>query len=337
MIPASPAIVHSDSRLAWQQEIAQSLRSPEQITDLLQLPATTLQGMTPGHRQFPIRATESFLQRIEPGNLQDPLLRQILPLPEEGERSPGFGVDPVGDHAAACGNGILKKYHGRVLLITTPACGIHCRYCFRRHYPYREQSLPSENMLASIEWIRNHGDIHEVILSGGDPLMVGNRRLDQLLTALEATAHLKTLRIHTRMPIIVPQRIDPILVQRLQQSRLRVVMVIHSNHPNELDRSVKEALAPLRHSAVTLLNQSVLLRGVNDKLSVLEGLSHRLHQFGVLPYYLHLLDRVQGGHHFEVGEARALELMEKLGERVPGYLLPRLVREIEGEPRKIPV
>ncbi len=337
MIPASPAVVHSDSTLGWQEEIAQSLRSPQQLIELLQLPEKALQGMERGHRQFPIRATESFLRRIKPGNLHDPLLRQILPLPEEDEVSPGYLQDPVGDCAAACGNGILKKYHGRVLLITTPACGIHCRYCFRRHHPYREQSLPSEKMQAAIEWIQGHAEIHEVILSGGDPLMVGNRRLDQLLSALETIPHLKTLRIHTRMPIITPQRIDPTLLQRLQQSPLRIVMVIHCNHPNELDRGVVRSLESIAHSGITLLNQSVLLRGVNDSVSTLERLSHGLHQTGVLPYYLHLLDRVQGSHHFEVAEERAVVLMEKLGERVPGYLMPRLVREIKGESRKIPV
>lgn len=167
--------------------------------------------------------------------------------------------------------------------------------------------------------------------------MVGNRRLDQLLSALETIPHLKTLRIHTRMPIITPQRIDPTLLQRLQQSPLRIVMVIHCNHPNELDRGVVRSLESIAHSGITLLNQSVLLRGVNDSVSTLERLSHGLHQTGVLPYYLHLLDRVQGSHHFEVAEERAVVLMEKLGERVPGYLMPRLVREIKGESRKIPV
>ncbi len=337
MIPASNAVVHSESTLSWQQEIAQSLRTPDELLNYLQLPAESIHEITGGHRQFPIRVTESYLRRIKPGEPNDPLLRQILPTVEELELAPGYGVDPVGDCTALRGNGILQKYHGRVLLITTPSCGIHCRYCFRRHYPYREHSLSSSSISEACGWIASDPTIHEVILSGGDPLMVSNQRLALLLNALESIPQLETIRLHTRMPIIAPSRLDVILVERLLRSPLNIVMVLHSNHPNELDHHVERSLKPVAGSGIILLNQSVLLKGVNDQTDTLEALSHRLFECGVLPYYLHMVDRVQGSHHFEVTEDRASQLISKLGSRLPGYLVPRLVREIEGEPRKTPI
>ncbi len=335
MIPASPVIVQSESNPSWQEEVAQSLRTPEELVRILELPADIALKVIERDQQFPLRVTSSYLQRIEKGNPDDPLLRQILPSAAELDLVDGYGTDPVGDSAAVCGNGIMQKYHGRALLMMTSACGIHCRYCFRRHYPYQEHRL--SNAIEAFEWIQSDHSIHEVILSGGDPLMLSNQKIDQLISRLESIPHLRTLRIHSRLAIALPARIDAHLLRLLKESRLKVVMVIHSNHPNELDRTVEESLNTVADSNITLLNQSVLLKGVNDQVETLEALSHRLFECGVLPYYLHMLDRVQGSHQFEVADSTASHIMEELGTLLPGYLVPRLVREIEGEPRKTPL
>lgn len=338
MIPASSTLVQPPSAIPdWQQEVSRSLRTPEALAEALYLPVEQVIAMTGAHNDFPIRVTDSYLQRIERGNLKDPLLLQILPQPSELQVHSGFNRDPVGDQSAIQGQGILQKYHGRALLVTTAACGIHCRYCFRRHYDYSQQGLNAVVEPNDLQWIQQNPTIHEIILSGGDPLMLSDRRLVHLLHLLEAIPHLQTLRIHTRMPIVAPSRINPPLVEALLSSRLNIVMVIHSNHSRELDDSVASALAPLANSPVTLLNQSVLLRDINDHPESLTELSLRLFECGVLPYYLFLLDRVQGSHHFEVNEQNAINLINTIGSSLPGYLVPRLVREIEGEPRKSPV
>ena len=338
MIPASSTLVQPPTAIPdWQQELSRSLRTPEALAGALHLPLEQVVTMIGAHNDFPIRVTDSYLQRIEPGNPQDPLLLQILPQTAELQEQPGFSHDPVGDQPAIQGRGVLQKYHGRALLVTTAACGIHCRYCFRRHYDYSHQGLNAAVEANDLSWIQQNPTIREIILSGGDPLMLSNRRLLHLLTLLESIPHLQTVRIHTRMPIATPNRLDQPLLDALLQSRLKVVMVIHANHPRELDESVAAALAPLVNSPVMLLNQSVLLRKINDQPISLEALSLRLFECGVLPYYLFLLDRVQGSHHFEVSERRAIELIDAIGTSLPGYLIPRLVREIEGEPRKSPV
>lgn len=337
MIPASKVIVQSDSTPSWQEEIAQSLRTTEDLAQILELSTDSISARRAGEQQFPIRVTTSYLQRIERGNHDDPLLKQIMPAADEMAVVDGYGTDPVGDSGATCGNGVMQKYHGRVLLMTTSACGIHCRYCFRRHYPYRDNILSVSNIMDALEQIRADQSIHEVILSGGDPLMLSNNRLEKIISGLETIPHLRTLRIHSRMVVILPSRIDASLLKLLQDTRLNVVMVIHSNHPNELDSGVETSLRAIADAKITLLNQSVLLKGVNDQVSILESLSQRLFECGVLPYYIHMLDRVRGSHHFEVLENTASLLLEELGRLLPGYLVPRLVREIEGEPRKTPI
>jgi EF-P beta-lysylation protein EpmB len=336
MIPASPTVVYIDKPIPWQQELSASQWSADQLAQRLNLPSEQLATIRRAAAAFPIRATESYLQRIEPGNLDDPLLRQILPTAAEGETVEGYHTDPVGDHAAMRPGGVLQKYHGRALLITTAACAIHCRYCFRRHYPYSEHSYQF-NQQQTIRQLASDPALQEVILSGGDPLMLSDARLATLLEQLEALPQLTTVRLHSRIPVVLPSRITRALVERLQQSRLQVVVVIHCNHPNELDRSVAGALQQLQRAGVTLLNQSVLLQGVNDQLETLQQLSHKLFRFGVLPYYLHLLDRVSGSHHFDLPEAEARSLYRQLQASVPGYLLPRLVREIEGAASKTPI
>jgi EF-P beta-lysylation protein EpmB len=268
---------------------------------------------------------------------RDPLLRQVLPLGAELEAVAGFRDDPVGDRPASLGTGLLRKYHGRVLLIATGACAVHCRYCFRRHFPYGEENASADGFAPALERIAADPGIREVILSGGDPLTLSDRRLGELVRRLAAMPHLVRLRIHTRLPVVLPERVDDRLLEWLAGTRLAKIVVVHANHANEIDRPVREALARLRRAGASLLNQSVLLRGVNDDAGALADLSEALFAEGVLPYYLHLLDRVRGAAHFEVPEPEARGTYEALRARLPGYLLPRLVRELPGAPAKLPV
>ena len=268
------------------------------------------------------------------GDRADPLLRQVLPLDAEDQLNPGFGTDPVGDLAALAGPGVLHKYQGRALVITTGACAIHCRYCFRRHFPYADAQGRGADWTPVLDYLARDDSIEEVILSGGDPLALSDSRLAVLAEGLDRIAHLQRLRIHTRLPIVLPERVDAALLAWLGATRLKPVMVLHANHAREFDTSVDSALARLRATGVCLLNQSVLLRGVNDSVAALRALSERLFRAGVLPYYLHLLDRVQGAAHFEVAEAQARVLLLELAAQLPGYLLPRLVREQAGAAAK---
>lgn len=271
------------------------------------------------------------------GDPDDPLLRQVLPAPAEDDDVAGFTDNPVGELGMFRGDGLLNKYHGRSLLVATGACAIHCRYCFRRHFPYDEGQPDGREFSAALDQIASDESIDEVILSGGDPLVLPDDRLADVASALAEIPHVRRLRIHTRMPVVLPERVDEALVGWIDTSPLPVVVVIHANHPNEIDASVVRALSVLDAAGATLLNQAVLLRNVNDSSEVLEGLSKRLFECGVLPYYLHLLDRVAGAAHFEVDEDRALQIIKSLQARLPGYLVPRLVREVEGAPSKVAV
>ena len=322
---------------AWQKSLAQAIRDPAELLRALQLPTEFLAQAVAAGRRFPLCVPRSYLARMEPGNPNDPLLRQILPLGAELQTVPGFAVDPVGDLGAMPRPGLLHKYAGRVLLVTTGACAVHCRYCFRRHFPYGEANPAAGTWQPALEYIAADPSIEEVILSGGDPLSLSDRRLAALSAHLATIPHLRRLRIHTRHPVVLPERVDAALLEWLQADRLQKIMVIHANHPRELDASVMEALARLRTIGVTLLNQSVLLRDVNDSVTTLVELSERLFTAGVLPYYLHLLDRVAGAHHFDVPAAEAADLIQGLRVRLPGYLVPRLVREDAGAPCKTPV
>jgi L-lysine 2,3-aminomutase len=268
------------------------------------------------------------------GDPHDPLLRQVLPLGAELVAAPGFSVDPVGDRDALRAPGVLHKYQGRVLLTATGACAVHCRYCFRRHFPYAQANASAEHWQAALDYVATNPDVREVILSGGDPLTLSDRRLAEFVQALEACAHVERLRLHTRLPVVLPERVTPELLAWLANTRLQTVVVIHANHAREIDDNVRLACARLRDSGATLLNQSVLLRGVNDSVEALATLSETLFAAGVLPYYLHLLDRVQGAAHFEVEDATARQLLAELNAGLPGYLVPRLVRELPGAPGK---
>lgn len=322
----------------WKHALADAVRDPAELLALLDLPPDLLAGCDEPWRHFPLRVPRGFVARMRKGDPDDPLLRQILARADETAAAPpGYLDDPVGDLAARRRPGLLHKYRGRVLLIVTGACALHCRYCFRRHFPYGAENAAPADWSATLDYLRGDPSIEEVILSGGDPLMLDDRRLGALAEELAAIPHLKRLRLHTRLPIVLPERVEPRLVAWLTRSRLQPVVVLHANHPREIDDSVTAALEPLRAARVTLLNQAVLLRGVNDSAEIQCGLSEALFRAGVLPYYLHLLDRVRGAAHFEVSEARAREILAKVRGRVPGYLVPRLVREIQGRPAKVPL
>ena len=321
----------------WQTALADAVTDPAELLQLLDIPDSSLAAAQEAARQFPLKVPRGFVARMQRGNPRDPLLMQVLPLDLELETTPSFVTDPVGDMASKVAAGVLHKYEGRVLLIATGACGVHCRYCFRRHFPYADESASFGQWQNAVEIIRADRSIHEVILSGGDPLTLSDRRLRQLTDALQSIAHVKRLRIHSRQPIVLPERVDAGLLDWLRSISLQKVLVLHANHAQEIDASVSTACAQLREAGVTLLNQAVLLKGINDSVSALSALGEALFAAGVLPYYLHMMDRVQGAAHFEVDEPRARQLMRELLTTLPGYLVPRLVRETPGDASKTPV
>lgn len=317
---------------SWQRELADSYTDPLRLLTFLRLRSATAEIDACG--SFPFRVTPSFAGRMRKGDSSDPLLRQVLPSTDEFIDFPGFVADPVGDCQAARVPGVLQKYAGRALLIATGSCAINCRYCFRRNFPYNEQRLSRSAERRALQWIAGDQSLEEVILSGGDPLLLSDRRLGDLLRELAAIPQLRRIRIHSRIPVVLPLRITDDFVSALTSTRLQAVVVVHANHPNEWDDHVGQALRKLRAGKVTLLNQAVLLRGINDDASVLAKLSERFFDSGVLPYYLHVLDRARGTAHFEVSETDSLAVYEQLRQRLPGYLVPRLVREEPGRPYK---
>ena len=334
MIPATPiAAQPPDWRRLWREAV----RDPLELLALVGLPdlAGSLAGAAAA--RFPLRVPRGFVGRMRRGDPADPLLRQVLPLDAEDRPVPGFSLDAVGDQASRVASGVLHKYAGRTLLVATGSCAVHCRYCFRRHFPYAEESAAAGRWEPALAQVAADASIRELILSGGDPLSLSNERLAELLERLPGIAHLRTLRIHTRLPVVLPERIDAGLCELLRRSPLRIVVVVHANHGNEIDADVATAFGRIRGSGATLLNQSVLLRGVNDDADTLAELSERLFDAGALPYYLHQLDRVAGVAHFEVDDRRARALAESLRGRLPGYLVPRLVREVPGDIGKQPL
>ncbi|MBA3581871.1 MAG: EF-P beta-lysylation protein EpmB [Gammaproteobacteria bacterium] len=332
MIPESSSVVASHALPIWQKMLNQAFRDPEALLNYVQLndPARLLAARQAA-KLFPLLVPQGYAARMRKGDPNDPLLRQVLPLAAECETTPGFSNDPVGDLAAVQQSGILRKYHGRALLISTGACAIHCRYCFRRSFPYNDQHAAQAQWQHTLTFLRQHNDIEEVILSGGDPLSLSNQRLAPLLEGLATIPHIKRLRLHSRLAVVLPERIDTELLQLIAASGKTHVHVIHANHANEINHEVVLALRALRNAGAHLYNQTVLLRGVNDSIDAQVNLAENLFAHGVQPYYLHLLDRVQGAQHFEVPEAEALALWQNLQAQLPGYLLPRLVREIPGE------
>ncbi len=344
MIAASPqSDQQNPARLApshlpqWQQALVNAITDPEELLQILRLDSHWLPAARAAARLFPLRVPRGFVARMQPGNPHDPLLLQVLPLAAELQETPGFVSDPVGDMHSRIAPGVLHKYQGRALLIATGACGVHCRYCFRRHFPYGNETASGGHWQRAVEALRADPSIHEVLLSGGDPLSLNDRRLRELTDQLQQIPHLRRLRIHSRQPIVLPERVDRQLLDWLNGIRLQKVMVLHANHANEISTEVREASSALREAGVTLFNQSVLLKGVNDSVATLSALSEALFAAGIQPYYLHLLDRVQGAAHFEVTETAAQALLRELVSTLPGYLVPKLVREISGHASKTPV
>jgi EF-P beta-lysylation protein EpmB len=321
----------------WQNLWREAIRDPRELLSLLGLEAEAARISSAAAAQFPLRVPRGFAARMRHGDPDDPLLRQVLPVVEEDRIVPGFGFDAVGDGAARGATGVIHKYEGRALLIATGSCAIHCRYCFRRHFPYAQETAAADRWRSSLDYLRTDPSISEVLLSGGDPLSLATGRLAELTDGLARIPHVRRLRLHTRLPVVLPERVDDPLLDWLGRLPWPVAVVVHANHPREIDDSVLEAFAQLRRHGATLLNQAVLLRGVNDDAETLAGLSERLFEAGVLPYYLHQLDRVAGTAHFEVEDARALSLLAGLQARLPGYLVPRLVREVPGDAGKRPV
>jgi len=320
----------------WQSLLAQAITDPRELLRELELPLALLPAAIRAGQAFPLRVPRGFLARMQRNDPRDPLLRQVLPLAEELDVIEGYSNDPLQELDSMPVPGVLHKYQGRVLLTSTAACAVHCRYCFRRHYPYREAN-PHRQQQQTLDYLRRHTESREVILGGGDPLTLGDARLGRLAEALQQIPHLRRLRIHSRVPVVLPERVDEALLDWLRATRLQAVLVIHCNHANEIDASVRLALRRLRTTGVTLLNQSVLLRGVNDCTETLAALNERLFEAGVLPYYLHQLDPVQGAAHFSVSDETAKLLVNQLRESLPGYLVPRLVREQAGRTAKTPI
>lgn len=341
MIPAaSPALqptAHAAASTDWKRPWREAVRDPRELLAMLGLQSLAERVSDAAAEQFPLRVPRGFVARMRHGDPHDPLLRQVLPLDDEERIAAGFDFDAVGDSAARTGTGVIQKYRGRALLVATGSCAVHCRYCFRRHFPYSEETAAAGGWAEAVALIRADASVEEVILSGGDPLSLSTARLVELTDALSGVAHLKRLRIHTRLPVVLPERVDDGLLGWLRSLPWPVAIVIHANHANEFDPSVDAALARLRDAGSTLLNQAVLLRGVNDSVEALTALGERAYAAGVLPYYLHQLDRVAGATHFEVGDAQARTLHIGLAARLPGYLVPKLVREVAGDPGKRPL
>lgn len=334
MITAAPAPMQQPAPQRWQALWREAVRDPRELLAMLGLERLGAQLSDAAAAQFPLRVPRGFVARMRAGDPADPLLRQVLPVLDEDHIVPGFGLDAVGDGAARRGVGVIQKYNGRALLIATGSCAVNCRYCFRRHYPYADDIAAAAGWRDAVALIASDDSIQEVILSGGDPLALADHKLAELTDALRAIPHIRRLRIHSRLPIVLPERVDAGLLGWLRALPWPVAIVVHANHANEFDAGVDAAMGALRATGATLLNQAVLLRGVNDSLDALADLCERGHQAGVLPYYLHQLDRVAGAAHFEVADADALALHASLSARLPGYLVPRLVREVAGEPGK---
>lgn len=322
----------------WQSQLSNLITDPQELLELLQLsPEQLLSGAILASEQFKLRVPRAFVGKMTVGDPLDPLLLQVLPHHLELEDHPGFVTDPLDEESANHIPGVLHKYQSRFLLTLTGACAVHCRYCFRRHFPYQENLPKNEDWLNIQGYLQFQPQINEVILSGGDPLTLSNRKLAQWIQRLESIPHLKILRIHSRVPIVIPNRLDEELTSLLENSRLRIILVVHSNHAAELDDETCLQLSALSKRDILVLNQAVLLKGVNDSANSLVALSHRLFEARVMPYYLHVLDKVKGAHHFDLDQMRIDHIYKDVLASLPGYLVPKLVREIAGEQNKTPL
>ncbi|MFQ3199656.1 MAG: EF-P beta-lysylation protein EpmB [Zhongshania sp.] len=324
MIPLKDTFWQTES---WQQQMSGMIRDPEQLLKRLRLNPEEHPDIAAAMQQFPLRVPEAFVAKMKIGDWHDPLLMQVLPLAKETQEQVGYVNDPLEEANANPAPGLIHKYHGRVLLIASPSCAVHCRYCFRRNFPYDSNNPSQRDWQKTLDYIADRSDISEVILSGGDPLSAPDEYLQKLISKIAIIPHVTTLRIHTRLPLVLPARITPALIKILSENRLRIVMVIHCNHANEIDSHTDIALSTLHKAGFMLLNQSVLLKDINDNADALVKLSQRLFEVNVMPYYLHLLDKVRGAAHFDVNEVEAQALLNAILARLPGYLVPRLVVE----------
>jgi EF-P beta-lysylation protein EpmB len=320
----------------WQCQLRNVITSRRELLDTLGLHASDLSIAGGACEDFPLKVPRSFVRRMEPGNPRDPLLLQVLSTQQEMADIPGYFRDPVGESGATIPRrGIIHKYHGRALLIVSSGCAVNCRYCFRRHFPYNENQNSRQQWRDALQYISADTSIEEVILSGGDPLVATDEQLQQLVAQIDAIGHVRRLRIHSRLPVVIPERVTNTLLDAITHANLQTIMVIHCNHAREIDESVAAALTRLRHRDIITLNQAVLLAGINDNLEAQLALCQRLFATGTLPYYLHLLDKVQGAAHFDVPENQARTLLAELSARLPGYMVPKLVREIAGADSKV--
>ena len=317
----------------WQKELAEAVKNPQQLLEILEIEQENDLISQLARKQFPMLVPMPFVKKMQKGNINDPLLKQVLPISDEELTVKGFTTDPLVEQNNQQ-QGLLHKYKSRVLLILKTGCAVNCRYCFRRHFPYAENSINKSELTNIIAYIQNNPDVNEVILSGGDPLMTKDKQLFELFDQLEALPQLTRLRIHTRLPVVIPSRITQGLVNRLQKSRFNIVLVLHINHQQEIDADFASAMQRCHQAGIHLLNQSVLLKGVNDHASQLVALSEALFSVNILPYYLFLLDKVQGAAHFDIDEIDAQKLHNAMQVELPGYLVPRLSREIAGQQSK---
>ncbi|MDC4743993.1 EF-P beta-lysylation protein EpmB [Acinetobacter baumannii] len=322
----------------WQSQLSDLITDPLELLNLLELSTDQLlSGAILASEKFKLRVPRAFVGKMNAKDPLDPLLLQVLPHHLELEEHPEFVTDPLGEEAANQLPGVLHKYKSRFLLTLTGACAVHCRYCFRRHFPYQENLPKNEDWLNIKNYIESNPDINEVILSGGDPLTLSNRKLALWLERLSYLKQVKILRIHSRVPIVIPNRIDEELISLLKNSRLRIILVVHSNHASELDDFTCSKLLQLSEHHITVLNQAVLLKGVNDSAQTLTDLSYRLFEARVMPYYLHVLDKVKGAQHFDLIPSEIDAIYQDVLASLPGYLVPKLVREIAGEKNKTPL
>jgi len=321
--------------LSWQKMLSESFTQIQDLLDFLQLRPADVNTSEEAAKQFKCLVPLSFAERMEKANPFDPLLLQMLPVSAELQNVEGFVQDPVGDLKANPIPGLLHKYHGRVLLLTNSGCAGNCRYCFRRHFPYQENSLSQSEIQQAIQYIQEDESINEVIFSGGEPLLNSDNRLATWISQLAEIKHVSRIRFHSRLPIFLPARITTSFIQAITSSRLKPIMVIHSNHPREINEEVRRTLLTMHKAGVLVLNQSVLLNGINDDAKILTNLSERLFEAKVLPYYLHSLDPVQGAAHFHTDETQLHDIYKELCNSLPGFLVPKLVREVAGEKSKI--
>lgn len=328
--------LHLCNENSWQKDLRDVVTDPKQLLAAVGISADAYLQHFNARKLFPVRAPLPFIKRMKKGDFNDPLLKQVMPLANEFMITDGYSADPLKEHDTVA-EGLLHKYKNRVLMIVKSACAINCRYCFRRHFPYQDNSPNKARWQSALTYISAHNSISEVIFSGGDPLMAKDEHLAWLISEIEQIPHVTRLRIHTRLPVVIPNRITHSLVNMLQQTHLKTTMVLHINHPNEINNELSQALEPLRVARIPLFNQSVLLRGVNDNADTLITLSEVLFDVGIQPYYLHLFDAVQGAAHFDVTEQDAVAIVQKMLATLPGFLMPKLVREIAGQANKTPI